>query len=67
MLGLRVRADEPRLLGLREHRRFVMKYLKESGPARTQVERVLALLVESGILYCVLWVRELQYRLIATN
>ena len=44
-----------------------MKYLKESGSARMQVERVLALLIESGILYCVLWVRELQYRLIATN
>ena len=40
----------------REHRRIIMTYLKSSSP-RTQVERTLALLVESGIMYCIFWVR----------
>ncbi|RPD76067.1 hypothetical protein L226DRAFT_395986 [Lentinus tigrinus ALCF2SS1-7] len=45
------------LIGYRgwQHRRFIMSYLRESSP-RTQVERTLALLVESGLLYCALWV-----------
>ncbi|RPD55644.1 hypothetical protein L226DRAFT_573037 [Lentinus tigrinus ALCF2SS1-7] len=38
-----------------QHRRDIMTYLKESSPD-TQVGRTLALLVESGLLYCCLWV-----------
>ncbi|TFK81879.1 hypothetical protein K466DRAFT_501367, partial [Polyporus arcularius HHB13444] len=38
-----------------EHRRVVMSYLRGQS-RRTQVERTLALLVESGLLYCALWV-----------
>ncbi|RPD53463.1 hypothetical protein L226DRAFT_151131 [Lentinus tigrinus ALCF2SS1-7] len=38
-----------------QHRRNIMSYLKESSP-NTQVERTLALLVESGLLYCGLWI-----------
>ncbi|KAI0706699.1 hypothetical protein C8Q76DRAFT_629649, partial [Earliella scabrosa] len=37
------------------HRRVIKASFKESSP-RTRVERVLALLVESGTVYCVLWV-----------
>ncbi|TFK82048.1 hypothetical protein K466DRAFT_438072, partial [Polyporus arcularius HHB13444] len=37
------------------HRRLIMSYLKGCSP-RTQVERTLALLVESGVLYSALWV-----------
>ncbi|RDX47373.1 hypothetical protein OH76DRAFT_1354415, partial [Lentinus brumalis] len=37
-----------------QHRRTIMTYLRASR--RTQVERTLALLVESGLLYCALWV-----------
>ncbi len=33
-----------------------MSYLRSSESPRTQVERTLALLVESGLLYCALWV-----------
>ena len=40
-----------------EHRRILMSYLKASSP-RTQVQRTLALLVESGILYSTLWVSD---------
>lgn len=40
----------------REHRRAIMSYLRVSPPRGTQVERTLALLVESGALYCALWV-----------
>ncbi|RPD53676.1 hypothetical protein L227DRAFT_581128 [Lentinus tigrinus ALCF2SS1-6] len=39
-----------------EHRRAIMSYLKKAAPGRTKVERALALLVESGLLYCALWV-----------
>ncbi len=39
----------------REHRRIVALYLKRSS-RRSQLERTLALLVESGLLYCVLCV-----------
>ncbi|RDX54309.1 hypothetical protein OH76DRAFT_1082402 [Lentinus brumalis] len=45
-----------------EHRRIIMSYLKGSSP-RTQVERTLALLVESGLLYCGLWVVIAVYEL----
>lgn len=45
----------------REHRHIVMWYLQESSP-RTQVERTLGLLVESGLLYCAFWVRPLSDR-----
>ncbi|KAI0690136.1 hypothetical protein C8T65DRAFT_730903 [Cerioporus squamosus] len=38
-----------------EHRRIIMSHLKGFSP-RTQVERTLALLVESGLLYCAIWV-----------
>ncbi|TFK81539.1 hypothetical protein K466DRAFT_656110 [Polyporus arcularius HHB13444] len=37
-----------------EHRCIIMSYLRRSS-RRTQVERTLALLVESGLLYCTLW------------
>ena len=54
-----LRPSEPNmtdtLLDNRNHRRSIMSYLK--GPSRrTQVERTLSLLVESGLLYCALWV-----------
>ncbi|RDX41701.1 hypothetical protein OH76DRAFT_1489272 [Lentinus brumalis] len=45
-----------------EHRRIIMSYLKGSSP-RSQVERTLALLVESGLLYCVLWVFIMVYEI----
>ncbi|TFK83151.1 hypothetical protein K466DRAFT_666045 [Polyporus arcularius HHB13444] len=45
-----------------EHRRIIASYLKGSSP-RSQVERTLALLVESGLLYCVLWVFIMVYEL----
>ncbi|RPD53458.1 hypothetical protein L227DRAFT_616955 [Lentinus tigrinus ALCF2SS1-6] len=38
-----------------QHRRNIVTYLKESSP-NTQVERTLALLVESGLLYCGFWI-----------
>ncbi|RPD52784.1 hypothetical protein L226DRAFT_204858 [Lentinus tigrinus ALCF2SS1-7] len=38
-----------------QHRRAIMSYLQASS-RRTQVERTLALLVESGVLYCAVWV-----------
>ncbi|TFK78893.1 hypothetical protein K466DRAFT_506549, partial [Polyporus arcularius HHB13444] len=38
-----------------EHRCIIMSYLRRSS-RRTQAERTLALLVESGLLYCTLWV-----------
>lgn len=39
----------------REHRAMVKAHLRK-GTRRTQVERVMLLLVESGALYCGLWV-----------
>ncbi|TFK87851.1 hypothetical protein K466DRAFT_586036 [Polyporus arcularius HHB13444] len=40
-----------------KHRRLIMSYLKARGSSpRTQVERTLALLVESGVLFCAFWV-----------
>lgn len=40
----------------RTHWRLIVKHLRlRSG--RSQVERVLALIVESGVVYCVIWVR----------
>ncbi|KAI0687965.1 hypothetical protein C8T65DRAFT_127594 [Cerioporus squamosus] len=45
-----------------EHRRIIMSYLRGSS-RRTQVERTLALLVESGLLYCALWVLIVTYEL----
>ncbi|KAI0690131.1 hypothetical protein C8T65DRAFT_745924 [Cerioporus squamosus] len=45
-----------------EHRRTIMSYLRRSS-RRTQVERTLALLVESGLLYCALWVLIVTYEL----
>ncbi|KAI0808344.1 hypothetical protein C8Q74DRAFT_1187806, partial [Fomes fomentarius] len=46
------------LIGLKawQHRRLVRAHLTQ-GTMRTQVERTLLLLVESGLLYCTLWVR----------
>ena len=38
----------------REYRQSVKTYLAKNK--KTQVENILALLVESGILYCTLWV-----------
>ncbi|TFK83154.1 hypothetical protein K466DRAFT_589968 [Polyporus arcularius HHB13444] len=53
-----------------QHRRVIKLYLKGSS-RRSQVERTLALLVESGLLYCVLWVfitiYELNYMSPALN
>ncbi|RDX50554.1 hypothetical protein OH76DRAFT_457410 [Lentinus brumalis] len=47
-----------------EHRRTIMFYLRARGSSRrTQVERTLALLVESGLLYCALWVFIVAYEL----
>ncbi|KAI0687117.1 hypothetical protein C8T65DRAFT_590628, partial [Cerioporus squamosus] len=40
------------------HRRTIMSYFRGS-PRHTQVERTLALLIESGLLYCALWVSDL--------
>ncbi|RDX42086.1 hypothetical protein OH76DRAFT_144034 [Lentinus brumalis] len=45
-----------------EHRRVVMSYLRGQS-RRTQVERTLALLVESGLLYCALWLTIVVYEL----
>ncbi|KAI0687967.1 hypothetical protein C8T65DRAFT_746850 [Cerioporus squamosus] len=46
-----------------EHRRTIMSYLRGSS-RRTQVERTLALLVESGVLYCALWGLIVTYELV---
>lgn len=43
-----------------------MSYLKGTS-ARTQVERTLALLIESGLLYCVLWVSSLASPLLSCS
>ena len=51
---------EPDRLKNRQHRRSIVMYLKQA-PRRTQVERTLALLIESGILYCTLWVRIIDF------
>ncbi|RPD54194.1 hypothetical protein L226DRAFT_572094 [Lentinus tigrinus ALCF2SS1-7] len=45
-----------------EHRRIIISYFRGS-PRHTQVERTLALLVESGLLYCALWVCIVAYAL----
>ncbi|RDX42098.1 hypothetical protein OH76DRAFT_1363399, partial [Lentinus brumalis] len=42
------------------HRRLILSYLKGTSP-RTQVERTLALLVESGVLFCAFWVSRLLH------
>ncbi|RPD71239.1 hypothetical protein L226DRAFT_204913 [Lentinus tigrinus ALCF2SS1-7] len=47
-----------------EHRLFIMSHLKGCS-TRSQVERTLALLVESGILYCALWVIIVVYQFVA--
>lgn len=38
------------------HRRMIKSYLAHGGLRRTQMEKIFALLIESGALYCVLWV-----------
>ncbi|RDX41689.1 hypothetical protein OH76DRAFT_1364096, partial [Lentinus brumalis] len=43
-----------------EHRVLIMSHLKGCS-TRSQVERTLALLVESGVLYCALWVSLLPF------
>ncbi|KAI0738052.1 hypothetical protein C8Q80DRAFT_293539 [Daedaleopsis nitida] len=43
------------------HRKLVGSHLR-TGSTRTRVESVLALLVESGIVYCVLWVFVVVYQ-----
>ena len=48
------------LMGLRiyhrRHRQFIKAQLGE-GTARTKVEKILGLLIESGAVYCFIWVR----------
>ncbi|TFK87846.1 hypothetical protein K466DRAFT_490131, partial [Polyporus arcularius HHB13444] len=48
------------LIGYRawKHRSLIISTMGKSS-GRTQVERTLALLVESGLLYCVIWVSSL--------
>ena len=41
----------------REYRQSVKAHLAKNK--KTQVEKILALLIESGILYCGLWVQSL--------
>ncbi|KAI0808345.1 hypothetical protein C8Q74DRAFT_1188102, partial [Fomes fomentarius] len=45
------------LVGMKalEHRDSVRRYLKV-GSRRTRAEKILAILLESGIVYCVIWV-----------
>ncbi|KAI0744358.1 hypothetical protein C8Q80DRAFT_1186463 [Daedaleopsis nitida] len=43
------------------HRRMVKQHLS-TGSARTRAERTLTLLVESGIVYCILWVFVVAYQ-----
>ncbi|EJF56366.1 hypothetical protein DICSQDRAFT_71566 [Dichomitus squalens LYAD-421 SS1] len=40
----------------RKHRQVMRKHLAGSG-VRTRVEKVMALLVESGVVYVLIWVR----------
>ncbi|KAI0690138.1 hypothetical protein C8T65DRAFT_102083 [Cerioporus squamosus] len=47
-----------------EHRVLIMSHLKRCS-ARSQVERTLSLLVESGVLYCALWVIIVVYQFVA--
>ncbi|KAI0310516.1 hypothetical protein OF83DRAFT_1228509, partial [Amylostereum chailletii] len=42
------------------HRRLIRKHI-QSGDGKTQVEKVMTLLVESGVLYCCVWVRPLPF------
>lgn len=35
---------------------MIKSYLAHGGLRRTQMEKIFALLIESGALYCVLWV-----------
>ena len=46
-----------RLSGSRIHRRCIRSHGAIPGSRSTQVESIFALLVESGALYCALWVR----------
>ena len=48
--------DLPVFILLRCHRRTIRKALSRGNP-RTHVEKVLLLFIESGAVYCVLWVR----------
>ncbi|RPD53457.1 hypothetical protein L226DRAFT_151187 [Lentinus tigrinus ALCF2SS1-7] len=47
-----------------EHRIFIISHLKGCS-VRSQVERTLALLVESGVLYCALWFVVVVYQFVA--
>ncbi|KAI0320552.1 hypothetical protein OF83DRAFT_1169255 [Amylostereum chailletii] len=46
-----------------QHRR-VLKENLQAGSARTRVEKVLALLVESGAVYCVIWAYLVTYQIV---
>jgi hypothetical protein len=40
----------------REHKRIIKTYLTRGRNSRTPSEKILALFVDSGLLYCALWV-----------
>ena len=40
----------------RQHRQFLREHLGAGGSS-TQVLKIMALLVESGMIYCLVWVR----------
>ncbi|KAI0308546.1 hypothetical protein OF83DRAFT_1023840, partial [Amylostereum chailletii] len=46
------------LIGCRAwyHRRLIKEYLHRGSGTRTLVEKTLALIAESGVLYCLIWV-----------
>ncbi|KAI0311323.1 hypothetical protein OF83DRAFT_770099 [Amylostereum chailletii] len=48
------------------HRRELRKYV-QGGSGRSQVEKVMALLVESGAIYCCIWIVLVAFNTIATE
>ena len=45
----------------RQHRQFLREHLGAGGSS-TQVLKIMALLVESGMIYCLVWVSVHRYR-----
>ncbi|KAI0754092.1 hypothetical protein C8Q80DRAFT_345519 [Daedaleopsis nitida] len=49
-----------------QHRRLIAKHLRLRS-RRSQVERVLALIVESGVIYCIIWIFVVAYQFAVTR
>ncbi|KAK7443772.1 hypothetical protein VKT23_015556 [Stygiomarasmius scandens] len=49
------------------HHNNIKSNLRSSGSSRTQVEKILNLLVESGVIYCVMWISYLVIAFLSDN